>query len=228
MRIPESNNQVFFIDTSGALCSRSSGHAVDVEGKDYGRSHNSLTIIYWPGDRIVLRHRRPVSHPFPNSYSHRLPNFSYSNATGEISIAFTSDPSYPPPHLQSSAWMRRSYVLASIPMRKPSTLLDNASAFISTAFAAPLSFFAGDSGSPTKATPDEVFNGDIDLKEDDMLEEDRGEEGEVDDSPEGMRRVRVLCITDQDEDKRKLAGKARTRRRWEVIPLRKSNKRTVS
>jgi DDB1- and CUL4-associated factor 11 len=43
MRIPESNNQVFFIDTSGALCSRSSGHALDVEGKDYGSSHNSLT-----------------------------------------------------------------------------------------------------------------------------------------------------------------------------------------
>ena len=32
MRSPESNNQVFFVDTSGALCSRSSGHAVDVEG----------------------------------------------------------------------------------------------------------------------------------------------------------------------------------------------------
>ncbi|OBZ68611.1 putative agmatinase 1 [Grifola frondosa] len=31
MRKPESNNQVFFIDTSGALCSRSSGHAIDVE-----------------------------------------------------------------------------------------------------------------------------------------------------------------------------------------------------
>jgi len=26
--------QVFFIDTSGALCSRASGHAIDVEGKN--------------------------------------------------------------------------------------------------------------------------------------------------------------------------------------------------
>lgn len=32
-RDPNANNQVYFIDTSGALCSRSSGHAIDVEGK---------------------------------------------------------------------------------------------------------------------------------------------------------------------------------------------------
>ena len=31
-RNPNANNQVFFIDTAGFLCSRSSGHAVDVEG----------------------------------------------------------------------------------------------------------------------------------------------------------------------------------------------------
>lgn len=53
LRLPEANNQVnlivistrsnvlltfittkvFFIDTSGALCSRSTGHAIDVEGE---------------------------------------------------------------------------------------------------------------------------------------------------------------------------------------------------
>ncbi|TFY75821.1 hypothetical protein EWM64_g8192 [Hericium alpestre] len=32
-RTPESNNQVFFIDVSGALCSRDAGHAIDIEGK---------------------------------------------------------------------------------------------------------------------------------------------------------------------------------------------------
>lgn len=31
-RDPNANNQVFFIDTAGFLCSRSSGHAVDIEG----------------------------------------------------------------------------------------------------------------------------------------------------------------------------------------------------
>lgn len=31
-RDPNANNQVFFVDTAGALCSRSSGHAVDIEG----------------------------------------------------------------------------------------------------------------------------------------------------------------------------------------------------
>jgi len=39
LRNPDANNQVFFIDTSGALCSRSSGHAIDVEGVTVGVRH---------------------------------------------------------------------------------------------------------------------------------------------------------------------------------------------
>jgi len=144
---------------------------------------------------------------------------------------FSSDPAYPPlPQVYGtrSEWTKRSYILSSIPMRKPPTFIDNASAFISTSIAAPLSsFFTGES--PTRATPDEVFSGgDIDLKEDEVLEEDRGEEGEVDDSPEPVRRVRVLSITDKVKEERVLGEKAKTRRRWEVISLRKTKQRTGS
>jgi WD repeat-containing protein 23 len=207
LRNPESNNQVFFIDTSGALCSRSSGHAIDVED-----------------DRLVLRHRRPVSYPFPNKYSHPLPRFSYDAATGEISVLFASDPSYPlqdPTTARPISWQNKSHILTSIPMRKPRTIIDDASDFISSAIATPLSFLSG--GSPPKATPEEVFNSGIDLNEDEVLEHERGEEAEVDDSQEAIRRVKVLAIANEDKT---LIEKAKARRRWEVTPLRKSTKRT--
>jgi len=72
----------------------------------------------------------------------------------------------------------------------------------------------------TQATPDDVFNsGDIDLKEDEILEQDRGEEGEVDDSPEALRLVNVLAIPKRHEDK-VVGQKASLRRQWEILPLR--------
>src|SRR5258706_13841457 len=49
---------------------------------------------------LVLRRRRPITHPYPNRYSHELPRFSYDPVSGNISIAFTSDPSYPDPRFQ--------------------------------------------------------------------------------------------------------------------------------
>lgn len=203
LRMPEANNQVFFIDTSGALCSRSSGHAIDVEG-----------------DRLVLRHRRPVSKPFPNPYSHPLPQFSYAEQTGEISVEFASDPSYPPHRTSRSfAWRHKSYVISSIPMRKPRSFVDDASQLLTTGVTNAFSFLSG-AAVPTspKATPDEVFNGDIDLNEEEVLEQDRGEEGEVDDSPEAIRKIRVLSL---DREYLYNSGqKAQARRKFEVIPLR--------
>ncbi|KAG9314169.1 hypothetical protein JVU11DRAFT_4955 [Chiua virens] len=166
LRNPEANNQVFFIDTSGTLCSRASGHAIDVEG-----------------DRLVLRHRRPVSQPYPNAYSHPLPRFSYNQETQEISLSFLCDPTYPPPgNATSNSWRRRKYILSSVPMRKPKSFIDNASAFLSATVAAPFSLLTGGTSTQPKSTPEDVFSGDIDLAEDEMLEQDRGEEGEVDDS----------------------------------------------
>ncbi|KAG2159612.1 WD40 repeat-like protein [Suillus bovinus] len=203
LRNPDANNQVFFIDTSGALCSRSSGHAIDIEG-----------------DRLVLRHRRPISQPYPNEYSHPLPRFSYSSETQQITASFQCDPAYPPPAAQNSiAWMRKTYVLSSIPMPKPKSLLDNASAFLSSAVTTPISFFSGGTAQ-RKATPEDVFSGDIDLTEDETLEQDRGVEGDADDSSELLRKLRVLTISQRDAPPE--GESARKRRQWQILPLRTS------
>ncbi|KIK54187.1 hypothetical protein GYMLUDRAFT_918846 [Collybiopsis luxurians FD-317 M1] len=207
-RNPEANNQVFFIDTSGALCSRSAGHAVDIDS--FG---------------LVLRHRRPISLPFPNHYAHPLPKFSYSPATGEISVNFECDPSYPPPNVSASSdWKNNVYILTSVPLRKPKTFIDDASEFITTKFTTPLASFFG-AANTHNATPEQVESIGVDLAEEDVLEEDRGEEAEVDDSPDEKREVRMLTIS--PEHPRNLVERAKLRRQWEIIPLRTANKRTT-
>jgi len=221
-RDPDANNQVFYIDTSGALCSRASGHAIDVQD-----------------GKLVLRHRRPVSYPYPNAYSHPPPRFVYSPQTEEISVAFECDPSYPPPSAHpSEAWKNKRYLLTSIPLRKPRTIIDDASEFLTTAIASPFTglsnMFSGATNNgennereslPPLAEPDAVFDGEIDLKEDEVVEEERGEEGEVDDSPDLSRKVAVVGIpvTEAEET---LSRKAKARRTWMVIPLRRVNART--
>jgi len=211
-RDPGANNQVFFIDTSGALCSRSSGHAIDVED-----------------NRLILRHRRPISQPFPNSYAHPLPKFSYNEITGEISVNFAYDPSYPPVEDKpSTAWQGRTYLLTSVPLRKPRTIIDNASEFIATSILTPISFLTG-AAAPAPARPDEVFNADIDLNEDELVEEERGEEAEVDNSPEAGRKVRIVVVPTAEKSMLDLllSEKTRNRRKWVVTPLRTTNARRV-
>lgn len=104
-------------------------------------------------------------------------------------------------------------------MRKPRTFVDDASQFLTVGVTNAFSFLTGGPLSP-KATPEDVFNGDIDLNEDDVLEQDRGEEGEVDDSQEAYRRMRMLSLS--LEDLNTSGSKARLRRQFEIIPLRKS------
>lgn len=71
-----------------------------------------------------------------------------------------------------------------------------------------------------KATPDQVFgDGEIDLRDDEILDLDRSEEGEVDDSPDPLRLVRVVTISPTDYDKTVAPYKA-LRRKWELLPLR--------
>ncbi|KXN88944.1 hypothetical protein AN958_06815 [Leucoagaricus sp. SymC.cos] len=219
-RDPDANNQVFFIDATGALCSRSSGHAIDIEG-----------------DRLVLRHRRPVSYPYPNTYSHPLPKFQYNTQTGEIIVMFSHDPDCPPP-LHSAAgnrpgttasgkldlWHNKTYYLVSQPLRKPRTILDDASEIITTAVASPINFFSGAFASRSVAKPEQVFDGNIDLKEEEVVEEDRGEEGEVDDSPELERQVKMVGVFRGVEGE--LSDKAQRRRQWAVISLRRINAKT--
>lgn len=61
--------------------------------------------------------------------------------------------------------------------------------------------------------------GDIDLRDDEILDLDRGEEGEVDDSPDLLRVVRVVTVSPDDYDKTVAPYKA-LRRKWELLPLR--------
>jgi len=66
-----------------------------------------------------------------------------------------------------------------------------------------------------------VFGGGIDLAEDEMLEQDRGEEGEVDDSLDPQRFLRILSI-DQADALPPKGTNARKRRQWQVSALRRS------
>jgi len=215
MRSPESDNQVFFIDNSGHLCSRSSGHAVDVED-----------------ERLVIRHRRPVTHPFPNAYSHPLPRFSYDSETKSINVHFAADPAYHASAVRAvtvalSAWKDKNYLLSSLPLRRPRTIMDDASEIITSAVSSPITAFFGSLSPRPRATADEVFSsGDIDLREDEILEQDRSEEGEVDDSPEKYRKIRVVSIS--KEDLQASGEKTRARKQWEVIQIRAGRNRFSS
>ena len=105
-------------------------------------------------------------------------------------------------------------------MKRPKSFIDNASAFLSATVAAPFSLLAGSASTQPKSTPEDVFGGDIDLAEDEMLEQDRGEEGEVDDSPEPHRN---LCLLSIDPGSTPPEGtNARKRRQWQLFALRRS------
>lgn len=110
-------------------------------------------------------------------------------------------------------------------MRKPRTIIDDASELLSTAISAPFNFLSGRSPPTSPAKPDQVFDsGDIDLREDEILEQDRSEEGEVDDALERHREVRVIGVSKEDEQ---MAGeKTKARRQWVVVPLRSTRTRT--
>lgn len=164
---------------------------------------------------LVLRHRRPVSYPYPNHYSHPVPQFRYSEKTGEISVTFEADPAYPdPPSSSNNVWRTKSYNLTAMPMRKPRSFMDDATEVLSSALRSPLSLFSPGAHSEQKLN--EEFN----LREDELEERDRGEDAEVDDSPEDVRKVKVIGFT--EDDVKELGDKARIRRMWEVVPLRTS------
>ncbi|TFY60503.1 hypothetical protein EVG20_g7388 [Dentipellis fragilis] len=225
-RGPESNNQVFFIDVYGALCSRDSGHAIDIEGVQVARRVSWYANTRYtdrctsPDGRLVLRHRRPISKPYPNAYSHPLPQFHFSAQSGELTATFETNPEYPA-HPTNSQWRVKSYHVTAMPMRKPRTFLDDASEALTSALRSPLSLFSGAARPDTSEHVNEAF----DLRPDELLEHDRGEAAEVDDSPEAIRHVRVIGMT--EEEARGLGEKARNRRRWSVQSLRRTSARTA-
>lgn len=195
-RRPEAGNQVFFIDSNGILCARASGHALDVED-----------------GRLILRHRRPLTQPYPNAYSHPLPRFRYNGSTGRLSVDFECDPAF----TGGTAWRAKTFYVTAIPRRRRRTVLDGASGALASAFRNPLSLLAGKqvtAPDPTAIGTDDTF----DLHEDEVEEQERGDESEVDDDPARDRAVRVVGLT--PEEHHELSDKARARRRWEVVPLR--------
>lgn len=142
-------------------------------------------------------------------------------------MTFAFNPAYPSTATQEtalSAWRDKIFLLTAIPLRKPRSIIDDASEVLTSAISAPFSFFSGRQV-PATPHPDEVFSsGDIDLREDEILEQERSEEGEVDDSPEKFRELRVVGVAKEDEQ---VAGeKAKARRQWIVIPLRSTRSRT--
>lgn len=73
-----------------------------------------------------------------------------------------------------------------------------------------------------------MFSGVIDLAEHEVLEEDKGEEAEVDDSPDLGRKVRIVAIPTAEKSMMDLllSEKAKKRRQWVVTQLRTINAKT--
>ena len=149
---------------------------------------------------------------------------------GEITVQFSCDPTYPPTGTPTSnVWRQKSYLLTALPQRRPRTIIDDASDFIASNIIGPITFLTG--GPPlSPARPDQVFGGEIDLNEDEVVEEERGEEAEVDDAADLTRKVRVVAMPTADKDRldKMLSEAARQRRKWIVTPLRRMTAKTAS
>ena len=188
----------------------------------------SNDFTYYIDDRLVLRHRRPVSYPYPNAYSHPLPNFRYDSQTREITIEFNHDAyflsSTDSDKDGSGSWRNKTHYLVSQPLRKTRTIIDDASEIITTAISNPTSFFSDTFSRKSISKPKEILGGNIDLKEEEIVDEDRGQEDEVDDSPEIGRHVRMVSVIKDNEGE--LSNRAERRRQWVVSPLRRLNART--
>jgi WD repeat-containing protein 23 len=209
--------EVFFIDTNGALCGRSSGHALDVESQLFPSLPLLLkyfTIHLGVADgRLVLRHRRLLTQPYPNAYSHPLPRFRYHSNTGRLSVEFENDPEF----AGGTAWRAKTFYLTALSRPRPRTLLDDATDVLASAFRAPLSLFGGPpipAHVAIAAGTDDTFN----LRQEEVAEQDRGEDVEDDDDPAHDRAIRVIGLTPTEH--RELSDKAWARRQWEVLPLR--------
>lgn len=96
---------------------------------------------------------------------------------------------------------------------------------LSNAITAPLSLFSG-RPPPKKTSLEEVYDADIDLHENEVVETERGEEAEQDDSPEVRRDVKIITSTNTLQDGQGLSEKAKSRRRWEILRLLTVSRRT--
>ena len=147
--------------------------------------------------------------------------------SGRISVDFECDPTYT--SSQGDTWKKKSYLLASIPKRKPKSLL-------SSVLSNPLSAFGLPSPGPkspaANATIEDMRESGLDLREDELVERDWEETEEVDDSPDWHRYVKVIGVSrpsgfgGDDNGEAELTLAARERRTWEVLPLRNARAST--
>src|SRR5260370_30471498 len=136
--------KVFFIDTNGVLCARASGHALDVEGQSFPSSTYLLpeyiTIHLCVTDgRLVLRHRRPLTQPYPNAYSHPLPRFRYNGATSLLTVDFEVDPAF----AGGTTWRAKTFYVTAVHRRRQRTIIDEPSEALASALPNPFSLLAG-------------------------------------------------------------------------------------
>lgn len=175
------------------------------------------SLIAPSGGRLVLRHRRPIHFPYPNAFSHPLPQFSYSASTGHIKVIYEVDPAFPPTASSpSTAWKEKEHLVTSIPERKPPSMFESASRLVTTAISPLAATFAAAAG-PSTAESEGTF----DLREEEIMEEERAENEEDDDAPHIGRAVKVITLPKgwMEKDRLNVNPKARERRRWEVVPL---------
>ena len=171
---------------------------------------------------MVVRHRKPVIQPYPNESSHPLPRFTFEPSTGMIRICFSCDPSYPPHSTSpSNLWRERDYVLGALSKPRPKSLVDSAADFFSSA-AALVSFNPFGAPSSESSTA-HVADGQYDLRDEEILEEERIADEQDDSSPEPRREVRMLTFPMgwMDKDERK-DPRGCERRKWEIVSLQSS------
>lgn len=111
-----------------------------------------------------------------------------------------------------------------MPLRKPKTFVDDAAQFINHTWSSSVSLFSGQG--VTQSTPEDVTSSGVDLKEDEVLQEEWGEEAEVDDSLDAHRDARVVAVHQTAAEN--LTEKAKKRRQWVIESLRVSDKRTAA
>jgi hypothetical protein len=70
-----------------------------------------------------------------------------------------------------------------------------------------------------------IESGEYDLRENEIVEEERAEPEEVDDDPVPARRVKVYGFRPRDLAEGAGNPRARERRRWEIVLIRKERRR---
>lgn len=159
--------------------------------------------------------------PFPNPYSHPIPQFAYDPSTGHLHVRFSCDPSYAPlSPTPSVKWREQQYLVTSIPLApKNATLLDTATDFLFSSASRLVSGVKSPFVPSFPSSPPEF--GEFNLLDEEVMEEERGEEGDVDNSPEDRRDMRVISLPHSAIRGIHEGGSrmARERRRWEIVPI---------